>query len=190
MNREKELSGGRGYIGLSPSAWHDGGQGVTIRWGIVETSFGRLLAAATENGFCRVAFNEGAEALHLRFPKADLQERDPAFMGQLAELAAGVETAGDLSHFPLDVKGTPFQQACGQALRAIPAGETRNYAQLAATVGKPGAVRAAGSANGANPVALLIPCHRVIRSDGTLGGYAYGVDLKRALLERERRAVP
>lgn len=190
MKQEKELSGGREYTGLAPSAWLNGGQGVTICWGTVETSFGRLLTAATERGFCRVAFNEGPEALRLRFPEADLQERDAAFMDQLAELAAGVETGGDLSHFPLDVNGTPFQQACWQALRAIPAGETRSYAQLAATVGKPGAVRAAGSANGANPVALLIPCHRVIRSDGTLGGYAYGVDIKRALLERERRAVP
>ena len=93
--------------------------------------------------------------------------------------------SGDHAHIPLDVKGTAFQEAVWQALRRIPLGETRTYAQLAAAVGNPGAVRAAGSANGANHVSVLIPCHRVIRTDGSLGGYAWGLDIKQKLLERE-----
>lgn len=189
MKQQIGMRGGGEYAPCKPSVWRDGGQGVAIRWGLVDTSLGPLLAAMTEKGFCRVAFKEDAGALRLRFPKAKLQEPDAAFRGQLAELAGAVENAGDVSHFPLDVQGTPFQEACWQALRVIPRGQIRNYAQLAASVGKPGAVRAAGSANGANPVALLVPCHRVIRSDGTLGGYAYGLDIKRALLERERHAA-
>ncbi|MBW8911564.1 MAG: methylated-DNA--[protein]-cysteine S-methyltransferase, partial [Sphingomonas sp.] len=96
------------------------------------------------------------------------------------------EKPGDSRHIPLDVQGTAFQEAVWQELRRIPPGKTRSYAEIAAAVGKPGAVRAAGSANGANNVAVLIPCHRVIRSDGTLGGYAYGTAIKQELLERER----
>src|SRR5690606_28834771 len=98
--------------------------------------------------------------------------------------------APDRPHdLPLDVRGTAFQEAVWRELTRIPPGETRTYAQIAAAVGRPGAVRATGSANGANNVAVLIPCHRVIRGDGGLGGYAYGLDRKRALLARERRAL-
>ena len=103
-------------------------------------------------------------------------------------MIASVEAPGDFSHIPLDVKGTAFQEACWRELQRIPPGETRSYAQIAAAAGNPKAVRAAGSANGANNVAVLIPCHRVVRSDGTLGGYAYGLDLKRELLAREADA--
>ena len=95
-------------------------------------------------------------------------------------------TAG-FDHIPIDVKGTAFQEAVWRELRKIPAGETRSYADIAAAVGKPKAVRAAGSANGANNVAVLIPCHRVVRSDGSLGGYAYGLPIKRELLKRESK---
>ena len=107
----------------------------------------------------------------------------PTSLGSM--LVAAVEAPGDFSHIPLDVKGTAFQEAVWRELQKIPAGETRTYAQLAAAVGKPRAVRAAGSANGANNVAVLIPCHRVVRSDGSLGGYAYGLPIKRELLKRE-----
>jgi AraC family transcriptional regulator of adaptative response/methylated-DNA-[protein]-cysteine methyltransferase len=104
----------------------------------------------------------------------------------LQQVVDAVEAPGRDHSIPLDVRGTAFQEAVWSELRRIPPGETRSYAQLAAAVGKPGAVRAAGSANGANNVAVLIPCHRVIRSDGTLGGYAYGLEIKRKLLDKER----
>jgi AraC family transcriptional regulator of adaptative response/methylated-DNA-[protein]-cysteine methyltransferase len=101
-------------------------------------------------------------------------------------VVAAVEAPGSDPAIPLDVQGTAFQEAVWAALRQIPPGETRSYAQIAAAVGKPGAVRAAGSANGANQVAVLIPCHRVIRGDGSPGGYAYGLEIKQELLRRER----
>ena len=104
-----------------------------------------------------------------------------------ADVVASVEAPGDFAHIPLDVKGTAFQEACWAALRAIPPGETRTYAEIAAAAGNPKAVRAAGSANARNNVAVLIPCHRVVRKGGDLGGYAYGQDIKRELLERERK---
>lgn len=175
-------------LGMSPSAWRDGGRGVTIRWAVVATSLGPMLVAATDKGVCRLSFNEDSEALRRRFPNADLAEGGEAFERLVGDVVAAVEAPGDHSHIPLDVKGTAFQEAVWQALRRIPPGETRSYAEIAAEVGKPGAVRAAGSANGANNVAVLIPCHRVIRSDGSLGGYAYGLEIKRRLLDKERDA--
>ena len=176
----------RGRLGMAPSAWVNGGKGAAIHWAVVETSLGPMLVAATDKGVCRVSFNEGREALERRFPQAELTEGGAEFAQLLAQVVAAVETPGDFAHIPLDVKGTAFQEAVWQELRRIPAGETRTYAQLAAAVGRPRAVRAAGSANGANNVAVLIPCHRVIATGGGLGGYAYGLDIKRALLDRER----
>ncbi|SMC86823.1 DNA-O6-methylguanine--protein-cysteine S-methyltransferase /Transcriptional regulator Ada [Novosphingobium sp. B1] len=173
-------------LGMSASAWANGGSGVTIRWAIVPTTLGHMLVAATAKGVCRLSFGENEEALRARFPQALLEPGDEAFAALLAQVVAAVESPGNHGHIPLDVKGTAFQEAVWQALRRIPPGETRSYAQIAAEVGKPGAVRAAGSANGANNVAVLIPCHRVIRSDGSLGGYAYGLEIKQRLLEKER----
>jgi AraC family transcriptional regulator of adaptative response/methylated-DNA-[protein]-cysteine methyltransferase len=182
-SRFYEASEGR--LGMSPSAWRDGGRGAVIRWTVVPTSLGPMLVAATDKGVCRLSFNEGEADLRARFPEAELIEGGEAFAGLLADVVAAVEQPGDSRHIPLDVQGTAFQEAVWQELRRIPPGETRSYAEIAAAVGKPGAVRAAGSANGANNVAVLIPCHRVIRSDGTLGGYAYGLEIKRKLLRRE-----
>ena len=177
----------QGRLGMAPSAWAAGGKGVTIAWAVVETSLGQMLVAATEKGVCRLSFNEGVEALEARFPNAELAQGDAKFAALLETVLASVETPGDFSHIPLDVKGTAFQEACWRELQRIPKGETRTYAQLAAAVGKPKAVRAAGSANGANNVAVLIPCHRVIRTGGGLGGYAYGLEIKRKLLEKEAK---
>lgn len=182
-SRFYEASEGR--LGMAPSAWANGGRGVAIRWAVVDTTLGAMLVAATDKGVCRLSFNEGPEELARRFPNAELREGDEAFAGLLADVIAAVEQPGDSRNIPLDVQGTAFQEAVWRALQAIPPGETRSYAEIAATVGKPAAVRAAGSANGANNVAVLIPCHRVIRSDGSLGGYAYGLDIKRELLRRE-----
>ncbi|HQV04004.1 MULTISPECIES: methylated-DNA--[protein]-cysteine S-methyltransferase [unclassified Novosphingobium] len=176
-----------GRLGMAPSAWANGGRGAVIHWSVVETSLGRMLVAATAKGVCRLSFNEGREALDQRFPQAELVEGGAEFEALLAQVIAAVEAPGDFGHIPLDVKGTAFQEAVWRELRRIPKGETRTYAELAAAVGKPKAVRAAGSANGANNVAVLIPCHRVIRTGGHLGGYAYGLDIKRALLEKESK---
>jgi AraC family transcriptional regulator of adaptative response/methylated-DNA-[protein]-cysteine methyltransferase len=174
-----------GRLGMAPSAWANGGKGVTIHWAVVLTSLGPMLVAATEKGVCRLSFNENGEDLQERFPNAELLEGGTEFAGLLERVIAAIEQPGNAANIPLDVKGTAFQEAVWQELRRIPPGETRTYAEIAAAVGKPGAVRAAGSANGANNVAVLIPCHRVIRTDGSLGGYAYGLEIKQELLERE-----
>lgn len=177
-----------GRLGMAPSAWRNGGRGVTIHWAVVLTTLGPMLVAATGKGVCRLSFNEGPEELARRFPQAELVVGGEAMASLLERVIAAVEKPGDSAQIPLDVQGTAFQEAVWRELQRIPPGETRSYAQIAAAVGKPGAVRAAGSANGANNVAVLIPCHRVIRTDGALGGYAYGLDIKRELLERERGA--
>lgn len=175
----------RERMGMTPSAWRAGGRGVTIRWAVVSTSLGDMLVAATVRGVCRLSFGEGRDELLARFPKAELVEGGEDFRSLLADVLSAVERPGTSHAIPLDVQGTAFQEAVWRELQRIPSGETRTYAQIASAVGKPGAVRAAGSANGANNVAVLIPCHRVIRSDGTPGGYAYGEAIKRELLRRE-----
>ncbi|GAA4643325.1 bifunctional DNA-binding transcriptional regulator/O6-methylguanine-DNA methyltransferase Ada [Pontixanthobacter gangjinensis] len=174
-------------LGMSASAWRDGGRDILIRYAITETTFGPMLVAATNKGVCRLSFSETRTELVRRFPNAELAEGGAEFEALLQDVIAAVEQPGDAQHIPLDVKGTAFQEAVWQQLRKIPAGETRSYAQIAAAAGNPKAMRAAGSANGANCVAVLIPCHRVVRSDGAIGGYAYGAEIKRELLKREEQ---
>ena len=174
---------------MTPSAWKNGGASATIRWAIVDTRLGKMLLAATDRGICRLSFDEDESELKRRFPRATIEPGDVAF-DQLTKAAiAAVDHPAQMPALPLDVQGTAFQQAVWQELQRIPAGQTRTYAQIAAAIGKPKAVRAAGSANGANNVAVLIPCHRVIRTDGTLGGYAYGLDRKEKLLSAERKSA-
>ena len=176
-------------LGMTPSAWRDGGRGETIRWATAETELGTMLLAATAKGICRLSFDEDESELRRRFPKAEIEPGGPG-MADLIERAVTAVNAPEKPHdLPLDVRGTAFQEAVWRELSRIPAGETRTYAQIAAAVGRPGAVRAAGSANGANNVAVLIPCHRVIRSDGSAGGYAYGLERKARLLQREARKL-
>lgn len=176
----------KGYLGMTPSAWKNGGAGVTIHWALVETVLGRMLLAATDKGICRLSFDEDESALVQRFPNAEILAGGAALQELVIGAIAAIESPAQMPDLPLDIAGTAFQQAIWNELRRIPAGETRTYADIAAAVGKPKAVRAAGSANGANNVAVLIPCHRVIRSDGSLGGYAYGLERKRKLLNAER----
>ncbi len=173
---------------MPPSIWTQGGAGMTLYWANVETSLGQMLVAATEKGICRLSFDEGEEALRSRFPKAEVIAASLE-MDWVKGAVHAVENPAAMPDLPLDIAGTPFQQAVWAELRRIPAGETRSYADIAIAVGQPKAVRASGTANGANTVAVLIPCHRVIRSDGTLGGYAYGLGRKRILLEREGVAL-
>jgi AraC family transcriptional regulator of adaptative response/methylated-DNA-[protein]-cysteine methyltransferase len=174
-------------MGMTPSAWKNGGKGVTIRWASVETSLGPMLVAATDRGVCRLSFGEGPEALAARFPKAQTAPGDARFAALCEEVVAAVEHPGRARNLPLDVQGTAFQEAVWAQLRAIPPGETRSYGAIAAALGKPGASRAVGQANGANPVAVLTPCHRVVAADGSLGGYAWGEQIKRELLRREAK---
>lgn len=172
-------------LGMTPSAWRDGGRGVTIRWTVAETVLGPMLLAATEKGICRLSFDEDESALRDRFPHAVIEPGGAALANLVATAVAAVERPGQAPDLPLDVAGTAFQQAVWRELSRVPAGETISYAALAARAGKPGAARAAGTACGANQVAVLIPCHRAKRGDGSLGGYAWGLDRKVALLRRE-----
>ncbi|MEO5774506.1 MAG: bifunctional DNA-binding transcriptional regulator/O6-methylguanine-DNA methyltransferase Ada [Sphingomicrobium sp.] len=172
-------------LGMTPSAWRDGGRGETIRWTIAQSPLGSMLVAATPKGVCRLSFEADDAALRRLFPNARIVEDDGSLTPWVKAAVEAIERPSAAVHVPLDVAGTAFQEAVWRELRKIPPGETRSYAEVAAAVGKPGAVRATGSANGANHVAVLIPCHRVVRSDGSLGGYAYGLDRKRKLLEAE-----
>ena len=173
-------------LGMTPSAWRDGGRGETIRWTTFDSPIGEMLIAATSRGICRLTFEDSEESLTRLFPRATIVKDD----GGLKELVEGALTAIErpaaAPHLAIDVAGTAFQEAVWRELRKIPLGETRSYAEIAAAIGAPKAVRAVGTANGDNHVAVLIPCHRVIRSDGTLGGYAGGLDRKLKLLESEK----
>ena len=173
-------------MGMTPSAWKNGGKGVVIRWTVTQSSLGPMLIAATDKGLCRISFDEDEAELRRRFPKADIRAGGAGFADLAARVVALVDQDGRADDLPVDVQGTAFQQAIWEALRAIPPGETRSYAQIAVAAGRPGAVRAAGSACGGNQLAVLIPCHRVVRSDGGLGGYAYGAERKAELLRKER----
>ena len=175
----------RDRMGMTPSAWRDGGRGETIRYAMLDTPLGRMLVAATSKGICRLTFDEDVAALNRRFPNADIRPADTAMGALISGVMEAIETPTAVHDLPIDVAGTAFQEAVWKELRKIPPGETRSYADIAAAIGEPGAVRAVGTANGSNPIAILVPCHRVIRSDGTLGGYAGGLDRKRQLLAAE-----
>jgi len=172
-------------MGMTPSAWRDGGRGETIRWTTVDSPLGPLLIAATSKGICRLTFDDSVDSLRRLFPNAELVEDDGSMAELIEGVLAAIEHPATAPELPIDVAGTVFQEAVWRELRKIPPGETRSYAEIAAAIGQPKAVRAVGTANGDNHVAVLIPCHRVIRSDGSLGGYAGGLDRKRKLLEAE-----
>jgi len=175
-------------LGMTPSAWRNGGAGVTIRWTVADTALGPMLLAATERGICRLSFDEGEAELRARFPNAEIVEGGEVLDALVRSAVLAVERPSQMPDLPLDVAGTAFQQAVWRELTRIPPGETLSYAALAARAGRPNAIRAAGTACGANQVAVLIPCHRAKRGDGTLGGYAYGLERKVELLKREGSA--
>jgi AraC family transcriptional regulator of adaptative response/methylated-DNA-[protein]-cysteine methyltransferase len=172
-------------LGMTPSAWRDGGRGETIRWTTFDSPLGELFIAATSKGICRLTFEDSEESLRRLFPKATIVEDSGALREFVAGTLQTIESPLAAPELPIDVAGTAFQEAVWRELRKIPAGETRSYAQIAAAIGHPNAVRAVGTANGDNHVSVLIPCHRVIRSDGSLGGYGGGLDRKRKLLAAE-----
>jgi AraC family transcriptional regulator, regulatory protein of adaptative response / methylated-DNA-[protein]-cysteine methyltransferase len=177
-------------LGMTPSAWRDGGRGETIRWTHFDSPLGEMLLAATSKGICRLTFDDSEESLRRLFPNATIVEDAGRLRGLIEGSLAAIESPLVARELPIDVAGTAFQEAVWRELRKIPAGETRSYAQIAAAIGQPTAVRAVGTANGDNHVAVLIPCHRVIRSDGSLGGYAGGLDRKRQLLAAEGHRDP
>ncbi|PZU07526.1 bifunctional transcriptional activator/DNA repair enzyme AdaA [Sphingomonas sp.] len=177
-------------LGMTPSAWRDGGRGAVIRWAIARTELGPLLVAATERGVCRVAFDETPDDLARRFPKARIEKGGEALVALADTVLAMIVRPSRGPEVAIDVRGTAFQEAVWAELARIPPGETLSYAALAARAGRPGAARAAGTACGANPVALLVPCHRVTKGDGAPGGYAYGKERKAWLLARERAGRP
>lgn len=172
-------------LGMTPSAWRDGGRGEIIRYVVKDSPLGPLLIAATAQGICRLTFDEDESVLKRRFPNATVIPDDGTISAWAEGALTAIEHPAQTPELPIDVRGTAFQEAVWKELRKIPLGETRSYADIAAAVGQPQAVRAVGTANGSNPVAVLVPCHRVIRSDGTLGGYAGGLDRKRKLLAAE-----
>ncbi len=172
-------------LGMTPSAWRSGGRGETIRWATAETALGTMLVAATDKGISRLSFDEGEAELRDRFPQAAIEPGGEEMADLVARALAAVDAPERPHDLLLDVRGTAFQQAVWRELSRIPPGESLSYAVLAARAGKPGAARAAGSACGSNAVAVLIPCHRARRGDGTPGGFAYGLERKAALLARE-----
>ena len=181
-----------GELGMAPGRYRTGGAGERIRWTATPIPDGVALVAATDRGLCAVRLGEEPAALEselrAEFPAAEVRRDDEGMAGLAAlvsDLASG-RPRPDVDGIPLDVHATAFRRRVWEALRHIPAGETRSYGQVAAAMGAPGAARAVGAACAANPVAVVVPCHRVVASDGSLHGYAYGLARKHQLLEAER----
>lgn len=181
-------------IGMTATSFKKGGKGMSIRYGTAQSWLGPVVIAATERGICAILFGDDESRLkgdlRSRFPEAQFEpaEPDSDFQSWIDATLAFMKTPETRFALPLDIAGTAFQEQVWQALRHIPAGETASYADVARTIGKPKSVRAVAQACGANPVAVAIPCHRVVRSDGGLGGYRWGIERKKSLLARERAA--
>lgn len=179
-------------LGMSPSEYRSGGKNQAIRYTTARSELGWLLVAATEHGICNIALGDDprtlSRALEQRFPAASICRDDASLADWVCEIAKFARTPKRGLGLPLDVRGTAFQRRVWQALQAIPPGETTTYQDIARAIGEPLAHRAVANACGANPLALIIPCHRVLRKDGGLGGYRWGTDRKRQLLEWEADA--
>ncbi len=177
-------------LGMPPRDYRAGGPNMRIRFAVGQCALGAILVAQSQRGLCAILLGDDpqhlVEDLQDQFPKAQLIGGDAAFEQLVAQVVGFVEAPALGLQLPLDVQGTAFQQRVWQALREIPPGATVSYAQVAARIGQPSAVRAVAQACGANRLAVAIPCHRVVRRSGELSGYRWGVERKRALLERER----
>ena len=176
-------------LGMTPTSYRAGGANIRIRFAIGECSLGAILVAASDRGICAILLDDDpvkvVRELQDRFPRAELVGGDEDFERTVAKVVGFVEAPGLGLDLPLDLRGTAFQQRVWRALREIPAGETVSYAEVARRIGAPKAVRAVAQACASNALAVAIPCHRVVRNDGDLAGYRWGVERKRALLARE-----
>ena len=189
-------SGGRFYessdalLGMTPTSYKEGGAGTEILFAVGQCTLGTVLVAQSARGVCAILLGDAPEALvhdlEDRFPRATLVGADAGFEETVARVIAFVDDPKAGLDLPLDVRGTAFQQRVWQALRAIPAGCTASYNEIARRMGAPGSARAVAQACSSNPLAVAIPCHRVVRTDGSVSGYRWGVERKRALLEREQ----
>ncbi len=181
-------------LGMTPSHYKAGGVSMTIHFAIGQCTLGAILVASTDKGVCAILLGDDPQALlddlQQRFPKAQLLGADESFDAVVATVVGLVEQPATAHHLPLDVQGTVFQLRVWKALQSIPAGHTATYKEIAHLLGQPAAVRAVASACGANPVAVAIPCHRVVRMDGNLAGYRWGLERKRELLSREIQHKP
>jgi len=178
-------------LGMTPATYSRGGRGVNINYTIVASSMGRLLVAMTERGVCAVRMcdtdAELEKDLRDEFPHAQINRGDSALREQVQKILNHLDNNEPRLDLPLDIRATAFQRQVWDKLRAIPYGQTVSYGDVAKALGNPGAVRAVGRACATNPVALVIPCHRVVREDQSLGGYRWGLDRKKKLLDREKR---
>jgi AraC family transcriptional regulator of adaptative response/methylated-DNA-[protein]-cysteine methyltransferase len=178
-------------LGMTPTAYRSGGAATDIHFAVGQCSLGAVLVAQSRRGVCAISLGEDPDALvrdlQDRFPKANLIGADAGFERRVAQVIGLIESPGGAARIPLDLRGTVFQLRVWQALRDIPPGSTATYAQIAQRIGAPSAVRAVAGACAANPVAVAIPCHRVVRSDGSISGYRWGVERKRELLRRESK---
>jgi len=181
------------HLGMTPTEYRRGGKDVVIRYTVTDSPLGKMLVAATDNGLCLVAFgsleSELEDELASRFHASE-RKRDESNLGSMVKLILAQMTEHPVAlELPLDVRATAFQRRVWEALKQIPRGETRTYSQIAKEIGQPTAVRAVARACATNPVAVVVPCHRVIGSDGTLTGYRWGVERKKKLLELENVAA-
>jgi AraC family transcriptional regulator of adaptative response/methylated-DNA-[protein]-cysteine methyltransferase len=186
-------------LGMTPGQYRKGGEGIEISWATAPTSLGLLMMAATDRGLCSVQMGDSGaallQALAAEFPKARLMPSQARgklhgqFKGWMRSLTAHLERSRALPDLPLDIRGTAFQMKVWNYLLRIPSGEVRSYAEVAQAIGHPQAVRAVGSACAGNRLGIVVPCHRVIRGDGGLGGYRWGLARKRTLLAQERKAA-
>ncbi|HET7314784.1 bifunctional DNA-binding transcriptional regulator/O6-methylguanine-DNA methyltransferase Ada [Salinisphaera sp.] len=184
-------AGARDTLGMTPKSFRDRGAGCSIRFAIGEARLGAILVAGTERGICAISLGDDPKRLvgelQDRFANAELLGGDRVFERYVARVVGFVQAPGTGLDLPLDIRGTVFQQRVWQALRQIPCGETATYADIAARIGSPKAARAVAGACAANTLALAIPCHRVVRTDGDLSGYRWGVERKRTLLRNEKK---
>jgi AraC family transcriptional regulator, regulatory protein of adaptative response / methylated-DNA-[protein]-cysteine methyltransferase len=187
-------AGSKSVLGMRPSEFRAGGAHAELKFAVGQCSLGAILVAATAKGVAAILLGDDAEILlrdlQDRFPKAKLTGADPAFERLAAKVIAFADLPRGKFDLPLDVRGTAFQHKVWQALQAIPAGSTVSYSDIAERIAMPKAARAVAQACGANPVAVAIPCHRVVRTDGTLSGYRWGIERKRILLDREAKPRP
>jgi AraC family transcriptional regulator of adaptative response/methylated-DNA-[protein]-cysteine methyltransferase len=177
-------------LGMTPGAYRRGGDGITVSYTTIETPVGRVLLAATARGVCFIAIVDSDEeieaAVRAEYPRADLRRDDDALSDYADVLRHYLASGMRETSLPLDLRGSAFQMLVWQALRSIPAGETRSYSEIAASIGRPEAARAVARACATNPVPLVVPCHRAIQSNGEPGGYRWGAERKKALLAKER----